>query len=350
MDAGFRPDVLLHHDDYLATGTTLDRLRIEAEIGRGGMGVVYRAYDERLDRRVAVKVISSALGSQASFRKRFLTEMRAMASLDSPFILPVFHSGESDGLLYMVTGYVEDGDLGALLNNSTVSLPDSLRVVSQVAIALDYAHGAGVIHRDVKPSNILVRFDDNGRFSKALLADFGLCRLYESGEHTLTGGPVGSLEYMAPEQVRGERPGPRVDQYALACVASRLILGTTPFKRESAAAMLSSHLADVRSWPDDILWTNEGSTRPVFERAFRVDPEVRHADCVSFANALFNAMSSPSSSRHPKRIAEFRTQPTLGQDGSGSDHKARRIAIFLFVMITLIALGLVLALGARQLA
>src|SRR6478736_5339507 len=190
-------------------GTELAGYRIEALVGRGGMGVVYRAHDLALDRDVALKLLSPELAEDISFRERFLRESRIAASLEHPNVVPIHDAGEIDGQLYIAMRLVEGNDLKAVLRGGPLEPARAVRVLEQVAGALDAAHARGLVHRDVKPSNVLL--DEGGH---VYLADFGLSRYL--GDAALPLGPaksLGTADYVAPEQIRGERVEGRTDVY-----------------------------------------------------------------------------------------------------------------------------------------
>ncbi|HEX5610312.1 MAG TPA: serine/threonine-protein kinase [Solirubrobacterales bacterium] len=212
-----------------AIGSTLAGYRIDSLIARGGMGVVYRATQLALDRPVALKVIARELADDEKFRRRFLSESRLAARLDHPSVVPVYDAREEDGELIVAMRLVEGGDLRKLIDREGPLEPGrAVRLLSQVAEALDAAHAAGIVHRDVKPHNILIEGE------RAYLSDFGLAKAYaETGSGT-GASVVGTVEYMAPEQWRGERVGPEADVYALGCVLYEALTGIAPFARKEA--------------------------------------------------------------------------------------------------------------------
>jgi serine/threonine-protein kinase len=214
--------------DQLEIGSTFAGYRIEGLLARGGMGVVYHATELQLERPVALKLIAPELAEDARFRERFLHESKLAASLGHPHILPVFAAGETDGSLYLATRYVEGGDLRELLAREGTLAPErALPLLTQVADALDAAHDRGLVHRDVKPANILL--DAQGQ---AYLADFGLTKQQaERSGVTKTGQLLGTVDYLAPEQIRGEELDGRTDQYALACCLCECLAGEPPFRR-----------------------------------------------------------------------------------------------------------------------
>ena len=214
---------------------------IQREVGRGGMGVVYLATDRRLGRRVALKVIVPELAADAQFRLRFEREARVAATLEHPHVVPVYEAGEQDGSLFIAMRFIDGRDLATEVRDHGALAPDRLaRIVLQVAGALDAAHRSGVVHRDVKPANVLLTL--SGEDEQAYLTDFGLTReaASESGL-TMTGQWVGTVDYAAPEQILGEPTDARSDVYALGCLAFQALTGQPPF-RGAPAARLFAHM------------------------------------------------------------------------------------------------------------
>jgi predicted Ser/Thr protein kinase len=216
---------------------------IQREVGRGGMGVVYLATDRRLGRRVALKVIVPELAADAQFRQRFEREARVAATLEHPHVVPVYEAGEQDGSLFIAMRFIDGRDLATEVRDHGRLAPDRLaRIVLQVAGALDAAHRSGVVHRDVKPANVLLT--GSGDDEQAYLTDFGLTReaASESGL-TLTGQWVGTVDYAAPEQILGEPTDARSDVYALGCLAFQALTGRPPYQG-APAARLFAHMND----------------------------------------------------------------------------------------------------------
>jgi serine/threonine-protein kinase len=218
-------------------GTELGGYRIVEQLGRGGTSVVYRAEHVRLGRIAALKLLSPGLG-EADFSDRFLRESRLAASLDHPNIVPVYDAGEDDGLLWIAMACVEGTDLKTLIaEEGRLPVRRALSIVGQIASALDAAHARGLVHRDVKPANILV-----GPGDRAYLSDFGAVKELASAGTTRTGAFVGTIEYCAPEQIEGGEVDARTDVYALGCVLYEAITGEPPFHRPSEVAVLNAHL------------------------------------------------------------------------------------------------------------
>jgi streptogramin lyase/predicted Ser/Thr protein kinase len=210
-------------------GSTLAGYRIESLIARGGMGVVYRATQLALERPVALKVIARQLADDEKFRRRFLSESRLAARLEHPAVVPVYDAREDDGELIVAMRLIEGGDLRKLIDREGPLEPErAVHLLGQVAEALDAAHAAGIVHRDVKPHNVLIEGE------RAYLSDFGLAKAYAETGPGSGASIVGTVEYMAPEQWRGERVGPAADVYALGCVLYEALTGIVPYARKEA--------------------------------------------------------------------------------------------------------------------
>jgi serine/threonine protein kinase len=238
-DASREQDGAMAAASGLAAGTELAGYRIEVLLGRGGMGVVYRAHDLTLDRKVALKLLAPELAEDVRFRERFLRESRLAASLDHPAIIPIYDAGEVAGRLYIAMRLVEGTDLKRLLGDEGVLEPErALGLLEQVADALDTAHERGLVHRDVKPSNVLV--DGRGH---SYLADFGLSRRLEEQAVGLGAGrSLGTVDYVAPEQIRGDELDGRADLYSLGCLLYECLAGKPPFSGGSDTAIVFAHL------------------------------------------------------------------------------------------------------------
>jgi serine/threonine-protein kinase len=284
----------------VAIGSQLAGYRLDEEVGRGGMGVVYRATELGLDRPVALKLIAPNLAGDAAFRDRFLRESRLAASIDHPGILPVYAAGEADGELYLATRYVPGTDLRALIDQSGPLPPEqALPIVEQVAGALDAAHDRGLVHRDVKPGNVLIDSANH-----CYLCDFGLTKqLGESSGTTVAGRLVGTLDYLAPEQIRQESVDGRADQYALACVLYECLAGKPPFRRDTEAQTLWGHMQEA-------VPPMAGSSEldDVFERGLAKDPDERFDSCAQLVEAARSALGFG-----PSRTVVLRRRRRLGR-------------------------------------
>ena len=277
--------------DGLAVGSWVAGYRLEQRIGQGGMAVVYQAHDERLGRTVALKVLAPALAADAGFRQRFIRESRAAAAVDDPHIIPVFEAGEAGSVLFIAMRYVRGGDVRSLLRRlGTVPVARAAAIVSQVASALDAAHAAGLVHRDVKPANMLLDMRP-GQPDHVYLSDFGLSKqALESAGLTGSGQFLGTVDYAAPEQIEGRAMDGRADQYALGCAAFEMLCGQPPFQREHGMAVLMAHLREppppVSSFEPEL----PAGLDAVFTRVLAKSPEHRYASCQEFADALRTAL------------------------------------------------------------
>jgi hypothetical protein len=272
-------------------GSRIAGYLIEEQIGQGGMAVVFRARDERLDRMVALKVLAPALAADESFRQRFVRESRAAAAVDDPHIIPIYEAGEADGALYIAMRYVRGGDVGSLIRRTgPLPLDRAAAIFSPVASALDAAHAAGLVHRDVKPGNMLL---DTlvGRPDHVYLSDFGLSKAWQ-GSTALTGSGLflGTLDYAAPEQIEGHPMDGRTDQYALACAAFELLAGEPPFRREQPMAVMYAHVTA----PPPLLSQRRAGLPPgvdqVLTRALAKSPAERYGSCGELARELRRAL------------------------------------------------------------
>ncbi|MDX6643960.1 MAG: hypothetical protein QOD76_1922, partial [Solirubrobacteraceae bacterium] len=223
----------------LAPGREIAGCRVEGVAGRGGMGVVYRGTDLRLDRPVAIKLIAPDRATDQAFRERFEREARQTAAIDHPNVIPVYAAGEEDGHLYLVMRYVGDTDLRRLLRDKRHLPPArAAAVIAQVASALDAAHAAGLVHRDVKPANVLLTADDH-----VYLSDFGITRSIDAETRVTDSGEwVGTVDFMAPESLSGAPADARSDVYALGCVLFMALTGSPPFRRDTVAQTITAHL------------------------------------------------------------------------------------------------------------
>ena len=262
---------------------------LEEQAGAGGMAVVFRAHDVRLDRQVALKILAPALAADQNFRQRFIRESRAAAAVDDPHIIPVFEAGEEAGVLFIAMRYVRGGDVRSLLMDSGPLPPARVaEIISQVASALDAAHDRGLVHRDVKPGNMLLDSrPDSGRPDHVYLSDFGLSKaaLADSGL-TGTGTFLGTVDYVSPEQIEGKPVDGRADQYALACAAFELLTGAPPFQRDAAIAAIYAHVSEPVPMVTSIRPGLPPAMDAVIARALAKAPADRWPRCQDFARAL----------------------------------------------------------------
>ena len=276
--------------------------RLEQEIGRGGMAVVYRARDLRLERTVAVKLLAPELARNDTFRLRFTHESRAAAAIDHPHIVPIYEAGETDGVLYIAMRYVEGSDLRHVLDRrGPLAPPTALRIAAQVGSALDAAHEHGLVHRDVKPGNILIaRGTDSDHPEHAYLTDFGLTKksLSLTG-FTTVGQFVGTLDYVAPEQISGRPVDGRCDVYGFACVVYESLAGHPPFRRDDDMALLWAHQYDQPPALTESRPELPPSVDGVFATALAKSPEDRHDSCLAFVAALRAAVMGEAVPGHP---------------------------------------------------
>ena len=230
----------------LPIGSELLGYRIEQVLGRGGMGVVYLAEDRRLKRKVALKLLAPRLADDERFRERLLAESELAASLDHPNIVPIYEAGEADGRIFISMRYVEGQDLRRRLRDGPLERTTALAIVSQVASALDAAHARGLVHRDVKPSNVLIApAAGHEGADHVYLADFGLSRRLAEQSRGAEGRSLGTVDYVAPEQIRGGEVDARADLYSLGCLLCECLTGRPPFDRASDTQVLFAHLEDA---------------------------------------------------------------------------------------------------------
>lgn len=281
----------------LPVGAHLAGYRIEGVAGRGGMGVVYIAEHIHLGRRVALKTLSGPRGADEEFRERFIRESRMAARIDHPHIVPIYDAGETDGLLYLAMRLVAGGDLDGLIDEQApLNVEMTLGMMRQVASALDAAHAQGLVHRDVKPGNVLLERAPAEHAPHCFLADFGLTK-HSSSDTALTsaGQLLGTLSYVAPEQIEGAALDGRADQYSLACMLHQCLTGAPPFRTDSDSALplIAAHLHDS---PPPLSAARPDLPRALDEalqRALAKSPTERYADCTALVDALEDAAGAP---------------------------------------------------------
>ncbi|GII83853.1 hypothetical protein Ssi03_18430 [Sphaerisporangium siamense] len=316
----------------LVGGQVADYL-VEAVIGRGGMATVFRARDQRLGRTVALKVLAPQLSQDQRFRDRFVRESRLVAGIDHPNIIPIYEAGESDELLFIAMRYVEGSDLRRLIQASgPLPVARGYALFSQIASALDAAHQQGLVHRDVKPANILVTDGSDRDPEHVYLTDFGLTKsTFSEAGLTSQGHFMGTPRYVAPEQIRGLPVDGRSDLYAFACVVYEALSGLPPFQRDTELALLYAHVSHdpppLTPYRTDL----PHAVNRVMARALAKSPGERYTTCREFVTALRDAISaeephSPPEGRPswpPFPGAPFTPPPgTPAQASSGSPWSA----------------------------
>src|SRR5215211_8534122 len=275
----------------LAPGDIFAGHRIEGVAGRGGFGVVYRARHLALDHVVALKLISGERAADPTFRERFQSESRIAVSIRHPNVVAVHHAGEEDGLLFVTMDFIEGTDLRGLLNRERRLRPeDASAIISPVASALDAAHERGLVHRDIKPGNVLIEERRGDRH--VFLTDFGLSKKIDATSGvTATGAFVGTLDYVAPEQIKGERVDARTDVYALGCVLYELLAGKVPFAgREEKVAKIYAHLQETPSDLHELVPDTPVALRDVVNRALAKQPEDRYQSAGDLGRAARAAL------------------------------------------------------------
>ena len=326
----------------LDEGSTFAGYTIVRRLGSGGMGEVYLVDHPRLPRRDALKVLRPEVSSDAEYRERFNREADIAASLWNPHIVGVHDRGESDGQLWIAMDYVEGTDAGALLHDRYPNgLPTAYvaDVVAAVADALDYAHQRLLLHRDVKPANVLLT-DPGTEASRILLADFGIARWIDDPSGlTATNMTVGTVSYAAPEQLIGGQLDGRADQYALAATAYHLLTGVPPFQNSNPAVVISQHLSAA---PPMISARRPelASLDPVFAKALAKSPGDRYERCADFARALRHRLGSDD-------LGETRLSTAVTPQASG--HRSHLRAGVLVPVVMALLLVVAVAFGVFEL-
>ena len=274
--------------------------RIDRRIGRGGMGVVYLATDLALDRSVALKVLAEDLAKVPGFQRRFIGESKLAASLDHPNVIPIYSAGEFDGVLYIAMRFVPGHDLRTLLREQERLEPErAARLVAQVGSALDAAHAHGLVHRDVKPANVLMTAQDH-----VYLTDFGLSkRVATDSSATKTGMVLGTLDYIAPEQIRGEQIGPFTDVYSLGCMAVHLLTGEVAFPVDTEEGKLWAHFSERPPAPSARVPELGKRFDGPIARAMAKRPQDRFATAGELGEALIAAARTSAPARPKRRSA-----------------------------------------------
>ncbi len=299
MTGGGNERVLLRRlPDEFAVGSTFAGHVIRAIAGRGGMGVVYRAMHVPLKREVALKVIAPGASEEAEFRARFRREIEAAASIEHANVIPIYHAGEEEGLLFVTMRYVQGTDLARMIAHEDRLDPvRAVGYVAQIAAALDAAHERGVVHRDVKPANVLIE----GR--RAILTDFGLTKQLYSDDHVTEAGMlIGTFDYTPPEQLDGRGVDARSDVYALGCVLFQALTGRVPYPRESVAATLFAHLDAPPPSVTERVPDVPAELDDVVRRALAKDPADRFPTAGALAAAALAAVDAQAPEHRPSVV------------------------------------------------
>src|ERR1700758_1412815 len=265
-------------------------------LGRGGMGQVWRAYDSATERMVALKVLPEHLAADEAFVQRFRREAHAAARLNNPHVIPIHTYGEIDGRLYVDMRLIEGRDLQSVLADGPLDPARAVRIIEQVAKALHAAHKIGLVHRDVKPSNILLDEDDF-----AYLIDFGIARGADETRLTGTGSVIGSWHYMSPERLRAGQVDARSDIYALACVLYECLTGNTPYPGENFEQQITAHLIEPPPRPSSTDPNMPVALDAVIATGMAKKPDDRYRTTVELANAAHDAITEPIPRPAPSR-------------------------------------------------
>ena len=343
----------------------IGRYEIKTEVGRGGMATVYRGYDPRFERDVAIKVLPPAFQHDPQFRVRFEREAKTIALLEHPAIVPVYDFGEENEQPYIVMRYMSGGSLSHRLKEGQMNLEESQQIINRLAPSLDAAHAKGVIHRDIKPGNIL--FDQYGN---AFLSDFGIARITEHAGTTITGNSiVGTPAYMSPEQVQGDKElDGRSDIYSLGIILYQMLTGKLPYDSDTQAKLMMMHILDPIPKVTDLNPGIPSTCDEVIAHALAKKPEDRYSAASEMANALEAALkgeplparpvpaeitqvAAQATLTQPRESATVPSQPTTDAPLSLPQQSSKGIGIWLIFIVILavaaIATGSLTFLGVR---
>ena len=268
----------------MTTPEKIGRYEIKGELGRGGMATVYRAYDPSFEREVAIKVLPRELLHDPQFRDRFRREIKTIASLEHPAIVPVYDVGEEDGVPYFVMRFMPGGSLTQWIEKGKFSLEDAARIIERLSSALAYAHKNGLIHRDLKPDNIL--FDNSG---DPFISDFGVAKITDSATNMTGSGIIGTPAYMSPEQAQGEKVDNRSDIYGLGVIIFQMLSGHQPYEATTPMGVAVKHITDP---VPEILKDNPDlgpQADTIIKTAMAKDPSLRYQTATELAQALSEA-------------------------------------------------------------
>jgi YVTN family beta-propeller protein len=320
----------------IGPGSVFAGYRIESEIGRGGMGVVYRARHVALDRECALKLISPGLSNDPVFRERFQRESRLAASLEHPNVVAVDHAGDEGGTLYLAMRLVEGSDLRRIVEaQGPLDLGRAAQLLGGVAAGLDAAHGRGLVHRDVKPANVLVEGTD-GR-GRAFLTDFGVSRVAAGGGTVTSSGELlGSPDYMAPEQIAGDRVDDSADIYALGCLVHYVVTGRPPFPRDNDMAKLFAHANAPRPRPSELDPALPTELDAVVAHAMAVSPRERYENAGQLAADLERVVRG-AEPLAPKRAPSAPAAPDEAATRRLRGPRPRRLSVILAACVLVVA-------------
>jgi hypothetical protein len=306
-------------------GDELAGYRLRGVLGRGGMSVVFEAENPRLGNTVALKVLAPELADDDVFRSRFLNESRLAASLNHPNVIPIYDTGSADGMLYIAMRYVGGADLRAVLRAHGYLIPaQALPLIGQAARALDAAHRRGLVHRDVKPGNLLVEHGADDDPDHVYLTDFGITKHSDSRSGlTHTGEFMGTIDYIAPEQIQGRPVDGRADVYSLGCVLYECLTGRVPFVKDVNTAVIWAHVQEPPPPPSTVREELPPGIDEVIARALAKEPGDRYQTCRELATAAGGALQGAPAGRAggPETVLAERGRPATGppgRPGSGS--------------------------------
>jgi predicted Ser/Thr protein kinase len=310
----------------LERGVELGGYRIEQQIGQGGMGIVYRVTNVALGRVYALKVLAPELAEDEQFRRRFQREMQIAASIDHPNVVGIHYAGQQDGFLFLAMDYVHGEDLRQLiLRDGALDPSRSVGILTQVGFALDAAHAKGLVHRDIKPGNMLLTVRDGEE--RAYLTDFGLAKRSSTlAELTVAGSIVGTADYMAPEQVSGEPADARTDIYALGCVFFQMLTGKVPFERETTLATMFAHVNEPPPDLEPPLVDEYPEFTPVVQKAMAKKPDERYLSAGDLARDAAAALRGMRYKGAPSMVATGDARPVSTEPTAGSPAEAAAVA------------------------
>lgn len=325
-------------------GKHLDHYRIESEVGQGGMAVVYRAVDTNTNQEVALKVLSPTIAGDRRFIRRFRREGGLLARMKHPNIVPVLDYGESGGYVYLAMPFVRGSTLAVVLKTNRLKLSDVTRWIGQICDALQYAHSRGIIHRDVKPSNIIINDEGN-----ALLTDFGLARQVE-GTNTLTGSMLlGTPAYMSPEQAQGDPVEEASDQYSLGVVLYQVFAGRLPFDGDAPMATVMMHIKEPVPRPGRFNPSIPDPVERVILKSLAKKPAYRYTSVAALKEALEASLRGDSTSRATQLMPGSAVRKSAEQAGLRGARQQNTGRPRRFLLLVLAPLALSVLVGAAWL-